>query len=165
MVPPQQQQQQEEEQRFPLPDLSAAPQIKIGFWNTERENIRSVRRDAKIEWYFPRFNHPPSAFPQAELRAQNNKAAAFFPLYPNVPISPFLLYLLLPCPDGKKRRKKRALRCGPPPSNPPLPLSPRLINLFAAHAVTTQKKKGIKGKTAVCSSFLAWVKFANGFPQ
>ncbi len=27
--PPQQQQQQEEEQRFPLPDLSAAPQIKM----------------------------------------------------------------------------------------------------------------------------------------
>ncbi len=28
MVPPQQQQQEKEEQRFPLPDLSAAPQIK-----------------------------------------------------------------------------------------------------------------------------------------
>ena len=28
MVPPQQQQQEEEEQRFPLPDLSASPQIK-----------------------------------------------------------------------------------------------------------------------------------------
>ncbi len=28
MVPPQQQQQQQEEQRFPLPDLSASPQIK-----------------------------------------------------------------------------------------------------------------------------------------
>ncbi len=43
---PPQQQQQEEEQRFPLPDLSAAPQIKTVNPNSNiRSNIRISRTD------------------------------------------------------------------------------------------------------------------------
>ncbi len=72
MVPPPPHQQQQEEQRFPLPDLSAAPQIKRATDKKSWEERRLMTCEASSSFASPLPERTPEVFIRIKSRVFEN---------------------------------------------------------------------------------------------